>query len=119
MLPQEKTLLKISLVVSIIGIFILYLISSKMSLNTINISEINEDLIDKEVKVRGMIKQYQDGPSVKILKVEDDSGFIKVVVFKNKDKNTDLKTKTNIEITGKIKKYKSELEIIAKTIRIL
>ena len=117
MLLQEKILLKISLIISIIGIFILYIISSKMSLNTIKISEINEDLIDKEVKIKGTIKQYFDNPSVVILKVEDNSGAIKVAVFKNKD--TVFKTKTNVEITGTVKKYKYELEIIAKTIRIL
>ena len=117
MLLQEKILLKISLIISIIGIFILYLISSKISINTIKISDINEDLIDKEVKIKGTVKQYFNNPSVIILKIEDETGSIKVAVFKNKD--TVFKTKTNVEITGTVRKYKSELELIAKTIRIL
>ena len=117
MLIQEKILLKISLMVSIIGLFILYIISSKISLDFIKIGEIDDELIDKEVKVKGLIKSYQNSPSVMKLKVEDSSGSIYVTAFK--DENIKFKTKMNIEVIGTVQKYKSELEIIAKTIQVL
>lgn len=116
MIPQEKLLLKISLIASVIGLIGLFFISSNSELNVISISNINENLIDKEIRIIGTIKYYKDSPSLKILKVEDNTGSISIIVFKNEESN--LKTKLKVEITGTVRKYKSELEIIAKNIRI-
>lgn len=114
---QDKTLLKLSFLTSIIGIAALYFI---MQPSEIKIGDINRNYIGKTVKVLGEISsRYESKDGHIFLKFADSSGQIDVVIFKNSKVEKNLEVGQKIEISGKVDEYKGQLEIIPKTIAIL
>lgn len=113
---QESTLLKVSLIVSLIGIFLILLISEKISLPTSNINLINETHIDKNVKVKGIVESIAETPGLIILTLKDTTGSITVIIFK--DEELKLEKNSLIEVEGTVVKYKNKLEINAKKVKI-
>lgn len=114
---QDKTLLKISIFTSIVGIVALYFI---MQPSEIKIGDINRNHIGKTVKVLGEIgSKYENKNGHIFLKLADSSGQINVVIFNNTKVERNLEVGQMIEISGEIEEYKGELEIIPKTIAIL
>lgn len=104
---EEKTLFKIAFSASIIGIFILLLISEKTNLKTIPISEINPSMLDQTIKVNGKVEKITKTGLVSIIQLKDETSSIKVVAFENTTINKD----DSLEVTGKVTSYKNELEI--------
>lgn len=114
---QDKTLLKISIFTSIVGIVALYFI---MQPSEIRIGDINRDYTGRTVKVLGEISsKYESKNGHIFLKLADSSGEISVVIFNNTKVERNLEIGQMIEISGEIEEYKGELEIILKTIAIL
>jgi aspartyl/asparaginyl-tRNA synthetase len=119
MLKQEKTLLKFSLVMSLLGLLIIIIISENMPKSSLKtpIEDVYDLPIESEVTVQGVVEYIKNTPTVVIMTLEDPSGNIKVVAnakyFENK-----LKRKSLVAVTGKIKEYKKEKEIQATSIKI-
>ncbi len=113
---QEKTLLKIAVVCSLIGIFIVLLIVEKLDASESNIASITKDDLNEKVKVKGYINSIKETPGLLILNVKDDTGNITAILFKEDDIN--LKKGDLIEIDGVIKEYKGKLEIETDSIRL-
>lgn len=114
---QDKTLLKISIFTSIVGIVALYFI---MQPAEIRIGDINRNYIGKSVKVLGEISsRYESKDGHIFLNLADSSGKIKVIIFKNSKVEKSLEIGQMIEVSGKVEEYKGELEIIPKTITTL
>lgn len=110
---EDKTLLKVSLICSILGILILIFISHKIEIPITDIREINKDQLDQKIKVRGEISSITSLDDITILTIDDSTGEIKTVLF---DK-IDLKQNTVVEISGTIEEYKGEIEIIIDDIK--
>lgn len=112
---EEKTLLKLCFLCSIVGIVSLFLINKLVQPSQIEISQLKEGI--NYVKVFGEIKsKYTSKTGTTFLKVEDESGMIKAVAFKGV--STDSVQKGDFaEIVGETQEYKGELEIIVKKIR--
>ena len=106
---HENNLLKVALICSIIGIFIIFIFADKLEPSLINISDISYSFIDKGVKVKGYIKSVRQAESVAILDIQDDTGSIKAVVF-NED-NFELKKGESVEVLGKVIEFKGSFEI--------
>lgn len=114
---QDKTLLKISIFTSIIGIVALYFI---MQPSEIKIGDVNRDYIGKTVKVLGEVSsRYESKDGHVFLNIVDSSGKIKVVIFKNSKVENNLEIGQNIEVSGKVEEYKGQLEIIPNSVAIL
>ena len=79
---QEKTLLKIALITSLVGILILLIILDKIDVSSSNINAINKTLIDKQVKIKGEITRITETPGLYIINVKDNTGNIDVIIFK-------------------------------------
>lgn len=110
---EDKTLFKISLVCSLLGILILIFISSKIELPIINIKDITEKQLDQKIKIRGEIVSIKPLDDLTILTIKDQTGEIKAIIFKK----IDLEEKTIIETKGTLTEYKGELEIIIDDIK--
>lgn len=83
------------------------------------IKDINEEMINEKVTIQGEITYlYVSKNGHVFLKIKDESGEIKVVVFKNSGLSRvyELEKGQKISVSGKIEEYKDELEIIAKDI---
>jgi RecJ-like exonuclease len=81
-----------------------------------NVSSITEKNLDEKVKIQGSVNSIRETPGLIILEVDDGTGTMKVVLFKEDDQIT-LNKYDNIELTGKVIKYKNYLEIEAETIQ--
>ena len=114
---KEKMLLKISLITSIIGILILLIILDKIDISDSNISSINKDLVDKQVKIKGEITRLTETTGLYIINIKDNTGNIDVIVFK--EEKLELEKGNIVEIEGQVTEYQDKLEVIAKKIIIL
>lgn len=111
---DEKNLLKVALICSIIGILITFIFADKLEPTVMDISDISSSLVEKSVRVQGTVTSLRETSSVLILDVKDDSGSIKVVGFN--PEGVILDKGSIVEISGKVTEYKGLLEIDAKKI---
>jgi len=115
---QEKTLLKLALIVSLTGILILYLISDNITIKQTSIEKITLDNKDDFVKVRGIVSKVVDTEKVTIMEIIQPTE-ITVVLFKEENRKMPIKEGNEVEIFGKVDEYEGKLEIIAQRARIV
>jgi len=111
---ESKKLLTIAIISSLLGILFILYIGENFGLSKIDINQIDENYLEKNVKIRGVIDNLYLGNKVTIMNVKDNSGNIKVVAF---DNSTGLKEGMAIEVNGKVSEYKNELEIVSERIK--
>ena len=115
---KEKTLFKIALICSLVGIIALYFISEKISINEVSIDKINEIDVGKSVKITGRVEKVSDSGKVMFLEVgQEKIETIPVLLFK--DSAVSLKKGDYVEITGTVENYEGEREVIANRVRII
>ena len=110
-------ILKISIIVSIVGLVSLFFLSR---LFTEELTEISELKIGQMERISGMVTSvYVSRDSHVFLKVADNTGEITVVAFKNSniDEAYDLEIGEEVSVLGRVDEYEGELEIIAKEIK--
>ena len=111
---NKKELLKISLIISLIGIFLLLFLTNFLNPKQINIDQINNKLLNKNIQVQGTIfniRSYEDS-NFQILSIKDETGKIDVTT----NHILDLKNNNQIIVTGQVKEYKQYLQIQADKI---
>ncbi len=111
---KESTLFKIALFFSLIGIFLIVVIAENLEIKLYKISSITNSNLDEKVKIIGVVDSIKETPGLIILDVKDETGKIKVVLFK--EEKIEINKYDNVEVIGKIVKYKNILEIEAETI---
>jgi RecJ-like exonuclease len=128
---QEKNLLRLAILCSLIGIFILILISNNLEPKKLNINEITKEYIGQTIKTEGTITSIKITEELTVLEIKDthrgdasgaqktssssETGKIKVIAFEK----INLKENNKVLIKGKIKEYKNRLEIEANEIKII
>lgn len=108
---KENTLLKISLISSIVGILVLLFISSFVSTGEKSISNISKEDLGSSVRINGIItevRQLRGATSINVAQLQE----INVIVFDN----VTLYKGDYVEITGKIDDYEGNQELIADKI---
>jgi DNA/RNA endonuclease YhcR with UshA esterase domain len=115
---NDKTILKIALIVSLTGLFALYYLNDNFELNEKNVDRITIDNKDEFVKLIGTTRKVIDVGNVIILDVEQSSQ-IKVVLFKEEDVKVTINEGDFIEIFGKVDEYEGQMEIIAERVRVI
>ena len=114
---KESLLLKIALITTLLGIFVLYVISGNIKIKELSLDEINDEAIGNMVKVLGKVESVTELDKVTFIDVSQPS-TAKVVIFREKDDNAlGLEDNDYVEIIGKIEDYEGEMEIIAERIR--
>ncbi len=111
---QDKNLFKFSLIISVIGTFLILLISEYSEVELTEIKNLDKNNLETRVKILGTVISAQETPGLYILKIKDSSGTIPLVIFKEDPINIERGTK--IEVTGKLTEYKNELEILVEKI---
>jgi len=106
---DEKFLFKLSLICSLTGLLILFTISESIDIKEYKISKITKELVDKQVKVRGIITRITETPGLLIFNIQDQTGNITAILFKEENLNLTLNSK--ILAQGKIKIYKNKPEL--------
>ena len=106
---EENKLFKLSLIVAFVGLLILILISDTIEIKKYNIKDINSKLLEKQVRVSGIISRVTQTPGLIIFDIQDKTGTISAIAFK--DSLINLTQNQLIEVEGKVIKYKQKLEI--------
>ncbi len=109
---KDSTLLRISLVISILGILILFFIAESIKIEDKNINEL-EDYKDKTIKVKGIIEEVTNTESAVFLKIRQYN-IVDVVVFEP----LNVTKGRYAEITGEVDEYNGEYEILADKIKV-
>jgi len=109
---QEKTLLKLSLICSIVGILVLFLLSSTMKSPE---SPLLEE--DAQYTVQGTIGRITQRDNVTFIDLQKEDELT-VVLFK--EYPVDLHRGEYIEVIGKASKDKNgEIQLIGKEVRVI
>ena len=108
-----KLLLKISFTISLLGIFLLLLLSNILEPQLININELSTKDIDKNIKVQGEITKIRNiNKDFQILTISDQTGKIDITLNTNKQ----FKKNQNLIVTGRVSQYKNNLQIEANKV---
>jgi|ETNmetMinimDraft_2_1059921.scaffolds.fasta_scaffold36013_1 DNA/RNA endonuclease YhcR with UshA esterase domain len=107
-------LLQLSLVISLLGIFILIIFASTINPKQITIKEINNQLLNKQVKVSGQITNLRtfEESNFQLIDIKDDTGKITITT----DKIINISKDQNLQIIGKVTEYNHTLQIQASKI---
>lgn len=110
-----KSLLSISIICSVIGLIILALLANNLEPNLKEIKEIDEKSLEEIVKVQGRIVFIKKYESLTILTLDDGTGKIDSVYYKD----LEIKEDILVEVIGKVVEYKGKIEIEINKIKIL
>ncbi len=105
-----EDILKVLIVISLSGILLLLFLSNILEPKLIDIEKINNRMVNRKVKISGTVIEIYDKETFKILIVKDKTGKINVLC-----KCRDIKNES-IEVIGRVKKYKNQLQINADKI---
>jgi len=111
---MKISLLSLFFVISLIGVFLLLILSNILEPRLISIEKINDRFIDKKVKVQGEIfniKTYKDS-DFQVTSIKDKTGKIDITT----DKILNLKNNQTIIVIGKVTQYKEYLQVQANKI---
>ena len=115
---KEKSLLKVALICSLLGLLILYLISGNIEIKEKDIEKITIDNKDEFVKLNGIVNNVIDTEKVTLIKILQPQE-ITVVLFKNENKTMPIRQGNEVEVIGKVDEYEGKMEIIADRLRII
>lgn len=118
---RDSDILKISFLISTIGLGLLFFVSSRYDESLVSISQINYDSVGNRVTVAGEIfskKNHRDGHV--FLKLGDVSGNISVVLFDSlverlgKDMRDCLQVENSLLVRGRVEEYRGALEVVPR-----
>ena len=113
---ETQLLLKLSFITAIVSLIGLFFLSEMIEPKLTNISEITKDKLEDFVKVQGTISKTIETDGLWLIDVQDASGKIRVVVFKDPNNPLEFSETSQIEVTGKVIEYKGTIEIQASEI---
>lgn len=105
-----ENLLKISLSVALVGIFLLVFLANSLPLPVTNLKDIDDKMLNQKVRVEGKIFRIEDKEGFQILSISDETGKIDVLSESN------ISEMQEIEVQGRIKEYRGYLQIQADKI---
>lgn len=113
---KNTNLLKISLIISIIGILLLLVLANTQTPKLIKIKDINKQLLDKKIQVQGKIQSIKTfkEENFQIITIQDSTGKINVIL----DNPINITKNQTLTIIGKVAEYKDTLQIQADKIEI-
>lgn len=117
----DDKLLRIALITSLIGIIGLIAFSPTIEVKEVDIKDINNAMIDEEVRIDGVITDIAQSSSKTsyFLTINDGDAQIQLIIFENQveeiqSKNLDIEDFKNrkVQVVGTVTQYNSELELI-------
>ncbi len=106
------SLTKFAFLTAIFGTALLLFLSQSLEPKLVRISDIDENMLERDVKVQGSITSVKSYENLAVFTLQDGSGKIPVVVYNPKENLSG-----NAEVIGKVKEYYSKLEIEASKIK--
>ncbi|UCD20761.1 MAG: hypothetical protein JSW08_03235 [archaeon] len=112
---KTRKLLKLSLIVALVGLFILIILVNNVEPDSTAISNINERMLDQWVKITGEVTNSKEISTemgkLTLFTVQDYTDSISVVFY------DEIELSDNAEVTGTVSEYEGQIQIIARKIR--
>src|SRR3989344_7826174 len=83
---EEKTLFKIAIATSLVGLLTLVIMAETLSSSDIRIKDINHSHLGHNVKITGILASKKDYKGIAIFNITDDSSSINAVMYKKDGK---------------------------------
>ena len=113
---HDKTLLKIAITFSIIGLIVLFFISDKIEVDEITIDRLDEMEIGNTVKIKGYVENVNNLEKVAFLKIaQEKTETVSIILFK--EENISLEPGDYVEVVGEVEEYEGEKEIIGNLVK--
>jgi DNA/RNA endonuclease YhcR with UshA esterase domain len=110
---EEKTLIKIAITVSLVGLVFLFLYSDELS--TLSINNLDDSPKGETVKLSGVVKRVSSHEKIIFIEVSGQrTEQMDVIVFN--DEELFLKEGDFVEVTGEVEEYKEKKEVIASKV---
>ena len=113
---NKNIILKLSYILALTGLISIFIIDKLTILPETKISMLNDNLLDKTIKITGYIDSIVKHQDITILQLDDKTSKISITVFNN---NLELKNNNFITVEGKLTKYKGSLQVNAVSIQLL
>ncbi len=110
-----KYLIKLSLICSLIGLFLIIFLANHLEPPISPLSEIDERDLEEIVKVQGEIVRVIEHETLILFTLEDETGKIDCVFYND----FPFYENENVEVIGEVVEYKGKIEIEATKINLL
>ncbi|MBW2977764.1 hypothetical protein KY331_02880 [Candidatus Woesearchaeota archaeon] len=113
---KDKTLLKIALTCSFIGIIILFFVSERIEIDDITIDKLDEIELGRTVKIKGYVEDVVNMEKIAFLKIaQEKTEVVSIVLFK--EENISLEKGEYVEVVGEVEEYQGKSEIIGNLVK--
>lgn len=112
---EENGLLYVSIVISLIGLFLMFFISNNMNIDSVKVNSVSFEDVGRNVKICGEVKNIfisKNGHT--FFKIKDETGELKSIIFNST--GISVNSKENNCLIGKIDVYENELEIVVNEV---
>ena len=109
-------MLKIALICSLVGLVVLYIVSTKIELKDYKAPVLNKNIGD-DVSLKGTVAKITNRGNVVFVEIIHQSP-VSVVLFAG-DNPVELKSGDKVEIIGTVEEYNGKEEIIAQKVRVI
>jgi RecJ-like exonuclease len=117
---EDKSILRLCLAVSIIGIVLLVVATGMITPLDVPIGKIDTSLVGNNVKIAGRVDRLAVNDGNIFAAVNDSTGVMDVVVFERTARAVagvyDIKKGDNVSVAGKIDYYQTRIELVASAI---
>jgi len=114
---QESNLFKVAIICSLIGIFVLLMISEHLEPEHVKISSIKLPESNGIIaRIKGEVTNVKKMTGLTIITVKDSTGEIPAILFEDFSK---INKSDFIELTGEITEYNEKPEMIINTLKCL
>jgi uncharacterized protein YdeI (BOF family) len=103
---------KITLSISLLGILILLILTNILPYPQITIKDITSNHLNKKLSTSGTITKIQNHKEFQIITITQNSFSIDILL----DQKINLTRNQEIQIKGRLEKYKDKLQLRAETI---
>jgi len=115
---NEKKLVMISLPGAFVCLIMLYIVSLNQAYFHVNAGDITGEMVGKVVNVSGEVAGLWENNGHLFFRLEDDSGSVKIVVWRDfreliSEKGlNEIKNGMELNVIGTVEIYRGELEVI-------
>lgn len=111
---KEKTLLKLSIAVSIIGLTVLFIVLESISIDTVMLNKI-DGFVDEQVIIEGVVVDISKTNSTTFVKIEKNE-ITSVVLF---GKTPLVDVGDFVQLRGKVTEHNGKTEVIGEEMRVI
>ena len=112
---SDNKLIKISLIVSVLGLIAILFSSQTIVPEIVEIGDINENNIGQYISIEGVVTDLDSSGNTTFIEISDDVNSIKGIIFEG-NLNKEIFEGDELKLFGNIEIYKNEIEIIIKKI---